>query len=670
MKKRIEVYDGVIGIREKPGMYVGSTESEDGKMPKALIQLIREILANSTDEAIDGYGTLIEAILDEEKNLFILKDNGRGMPKGLGDDFSEVIDSCTKPHASGKFSDANYKNKGVTGTHGIGLKAVNALSKFFKLKTISKWYDKKGKFKGLEEYEIEFHINDVLNKKIIRRFDINDLEEITSTSYKFGKEIIKTGTEVHFIPDDGFVNSNEDRKVFSDSKIKIDELKDLFKTSAYLTPSVTLKLNDEMWHYENGLRDFVNNQIEELSVIEGSDIDFDSDIDILGKSFNVSGSLTFTNEITEKIVSFANGVKTIHGGTHLKGFLSGITKAINEYLKDKKLTKDASVLKNGVSANHITQGLYVAFHTKIPGSILLFEGQTKETLGTKDAKTATEEVIYREMIKWLYDNPKVSAKIIENILESKKYADLEEKNKKASKKVKDTKSKTLGISAKFQNCSSKKASEKEIFLVEGDSASNIGRNAKFQAVLPLKGKILNTYGTHLSSALANEEISTIASVLGAGIGKAFEVDKVKFHKVIIATDADADGFHIRTLLITLFQKLFPGLIEKGHVYVTIPPLYVATAIKKGKVEKLFFYSESEKNKSKVDLSKYSLQRFKGLGEMNPSEVKEFLVAPESRKIKKLVIEDVASANKALKITMGNDVALRKAWIDSLEMDIY
>lgn len=665
----IETLDGIFGIRKKPGMYVGSTHSEDGKMPKALVQLIREILANATDEAIDGYGNHIEATLDKEKNLFILKDNGRGMPKGLGDDFSKVINACTKLHASGKFSDSNYKNKGITGTHGIGLKAVNALSKFFKIRAISTWVDKKGKFCGLEEYEVEFHINDVLSKKILNRYDLKNLKQKGNTTYLYRGVEIKTGTEVSFIPDDGTIDEKDEMKVFSNSKIILSELQDLFKTSAFLTPSVELKLNDTIWCYGNGLRDFVDIQTEGLSLIKDASFDFNSDIEIAKHSFNVSGSLTFTNEINEKIVSFANGVKTIHGGTHLKGFFNGITKAINEYLRDKKLSKDANILKSGVNANHVTQGLFVAFHTKIPGNILSFEGQTKETLGTASAKMATEEVIYREMIKWLYDNPKAANEVVNNILESKRYADLEEKNKKTLKQAKDIKSKSLNISPKFKNCSSKKAEDRELFLVEGDSASNIGRDAKFQAVLPLKGKVLNVYGTHLSKALQNEEISTIASVLGAGVGKTFDIEKVKFHKVIIATDADADGFHIRTLLITLFQKLFPGLIEQGYVYITIPPLYVATTVKKGKVEKLYFYSETEKNKSKVDLSKYSLQRFKGLGEMNPSQAKEFLAQPSTRKIKRLEIKDVALSNKALKITMGNDTNLRKDWINTLEMNL-
>jgi len=665
----IETLDGIFGIRKKPGMYVGSTHSEDGKMPKALVQLIREILANATDEAIDGYGNHIEATLDEEKNLFILKDNGRGMPKGLGDDFSKVINACTKLHASGKFSDSNYKNKGITGTHGIGLKAVNALSKFFKIRATSTWVDKKSKLCGLEEYEVEFHINDVLSKKILNRYDLKNLKQKDNTTYFYNGKEIKTGTEVSFIPDDGNIDEKDEMKVFSNSKIILEELQDLFKTSAFLTPSVELKLNNKIWCYDNGLRDFVDIQTEGLSLIKDASFDFNSDIEISKHSFNISGSLTFTNEITEKIVSFANGVKTIHGGTHLKGFLNGITKAINEYLRDKKLSKDANILKSGVSVNHVTQGLFVAFHTKIPGNILSFEGQTKETLGTASAKMATEEVIYREMIKWLYDNPKAANEVINNILESKRYADLEEKNKKTLKQAKDIKSKSLNISPKFKNCSSKKAEDRELFLVEGDSASNIGRDAKFQAVLPLKGKVLNVYGTHLSKALQNEEISTIASVLGAGVGKTFDIGKVKFHKVIIATDADADGFHIRTLLITLFQKLFPGLIEQGYVYITIPPLYVATTVKKGKVEKLYFYSETEKNKSKVDLSKYSLQRFKGLGEMNPSQAKEFLAQPSTRKIKRLEIKDVALSNKALKITMGNDTNLRKDWINTLEMNL-
>lgn len=665
----IETLDGIFGIRKKPGMYVGSTYSEDGKMPKALVQLIREILANATDEAIDGYGNHIEATLDEEKNLFILKDNGRGMPKGLGDDFSKVINACTKLHASGKFSDSNYKNKGITGTHGIGLKAVNALSKFFKIRATSTWVDKKGKLCGLEEYEVEFHINDVLSKKILNRYDLKNLKQKDNTTYLYRGVEIKTGTEVSFIPDDGTIDEKDEMKVFSNSKIILSELQDLFKTSAFLTPSVELKLNDTIWCYSNGLRDFVDIQTEGLSLIKDASFDFNSDIEIAKHSFNVSGSLTFTNEINEKIVSFANGVKTIHGGTHLKGFLNGITKAINEYLRDKKLSKDANILKSGVNANHVTQGLFVAFHTKIPGNILSFEGQTKETLGTASAKMATEEVIYREMIKWLYDNPKAANEVVNNILESKRYADLEEKNKKTLKQAKDIKSKSLNISPKFKNCSSKKAEDRELFLVEGDSASNIGRDAKFQAVLPLKGKVLNVYGTHLSKALQNEEISTIASVLGAGVGKTFDIGKIKFHKVIIATDADADGFHIRTLLITLFQKLFPGLIEQGYVYITIPPLYVATTVKKGKVEKLYFYSETEKNKSKVDLSKYSLQRFKGLGEMNPSQAKEFLAQPSTRKIKRLEIKDVALSNKALKITMGNNTNLRKDWINTLEMNL-
>ena len=665
----IETLDGIFGIRKKPGMYVGSTHSEDGKMPKALVQLIREILANATDEAIDGYGNHIEATLDEEKNLFILKDNGRGMPKGLGDDFSKVINACTKLHASGKFSDSNYKNKGITGTHGIGLKAVNALSKFFKIRATSTWVDKKSKLCGLEEYEVEFHINDVLSKKILNRYDLKNLKQKDNTTYLYRGVEIQTGTEVSFIPDDGTIDEKDEMKVFSNSKIILSELQDLFKTSAFLTPSVELKLNDTIWCYGNGLRDFVDIQTEGLSLIKDASFDFNSDIEIAKHSFNVSGSLTFTNEINEKIVSFANGVKTIHGGTHLKGFLNGITKAINEYLRDKKLSKDANILKSGVNVNHVTQGLFVAFHTKIPGNILSFEGQTKETLGTASAKMATEEVIYREMIKWLYDNPKAANEVVNNILESKRYADLEEKNKKTLKQAKDIKSKSLNISPKFKNCSSKKAEDRELFLVEGDSASNIGRDAKFQAVLPLKGKVLNVYGTHLSKALQNEEISTIASVLGAGVGKTFDIRKVKFHKVIIATDADADGFHIRTLLITLFQKLFPGLIEQGYVYITIPPLYVATTVKKGKVEKLYFYSETEKNKSKVDLSKYSLQRFKGLGEMNPSQAKEFLAQPSTRKIKRLEIKDVALSNKALKITMGNDTNLRKDWINTLEMNL-
>lgn len=686
----INVYKGLEGIRRERAMYIGSTGLlNERHAPRGLTQISQEVMSNSVDEFVEGYGNEIDITIEKD-NSMIIKDNGRGLPKGPDDTFDDVIKSATIPHASGKFIEGNgYNANGIAGMHGIGLKATNAVSKHMILDVTSHSTTKKDDETvldgGLVSYRIEFKQEEVISQEIVARYKKNEIEEIkdnpSAFKLKSTGEIIKTGTSVHFYPDDGPVAEDEQQPVFESINWINDDLYSRFESSAFLNAGLKVTFTDErktethfneetgeeseshlqrVWYFKDGIEEYVRKISQGMTLLKKvkDPIPIDSTTEEAGYKFNVQASLLFTDSVDVDIRSFANGVPTKEGGPHLDGFTSGLTRAINEYGKDKKL------LKTSLQQSDVLQGVVAVFEIRIPSAIAKFEGQTKEKLGTSQAKNATYNIIYHQMLDWFYDNTDASEEIIKLMLDSKAARDMAVKARQAQKKARQSKGgKSLIVSSKLKSASSKNYAEKELYITEGDSASNIGRDPKTQAVFPIRGKILNTFDAGLARALSNKEISTITSVLGAGIGSEFKLEDMQYGKVIFATDADTDGAHIRTLLTGLFYKYFKPALKDGRVYIVKPPLYKAIKYVNGKQDIKMFYTEDERTAASKEIEGYDIQRYKGLGEMSLDEAHEALADPKTRKLTRITLDDVERANESLKILLGPDASLRANWIE-------
>lgn len=695
----VKVHEGLSGLRHERAMYIGGTGLvSKHHAPRGLTQLIQEIISNSVDEFVVGYGSKISVTIHED-NAVTITDFGRGIPKGPGPSFSQVVNSSTKPHASGKFDSTSYDQNGVTGLHGIGVKATNAVSKYLTIKAISaSSVEKDGVLKrtgGFEEYEITFHLEEIVSKSILREWKKKDIEPIETVNGEITKfkdlktgEVIQRGTTVSFLPDDGPVSEDDKQPVFESIEWVNSDLYKRFEMSAFLNPGLEIVFVDEretefdletqterfltkVWVYPNGIEDYVKELASEKQTLPGltKPMVMKKEITIQDHTFGFQGSVMFTEDIVPNVFSYANGVLTSEGGPHEDGFNSAVTKSINDFAKDKELNKVKKGRKTielpSFTQSEVLEGMVAVFEIRVPSDIISFEGQTKEKLGTALARQAVYDLVYEEFTNWLYDNESKAQKVIEKVIESKTAKDAAVKARSEAKKARATKgANALEVSSKLKAASSKDPTKKEIYITEGDSASNIKRDTRYQAIMPLRGKIKNVNDLSLTEVLKNDEISTITSVLGTGIGPAFELSDLQYNMIILAADADADGDHIKSLLITLFFKYFRPLIENGHVYIAIPPLYRATKYVKGKPTYKTFYSESEmdKNRQKLLDDGYSIRRFKGLGEMNPQEVGDAIANKETRVLKQLTIDDAEKVEKDLKILMGNNAALRKAWI--------
>ena len=615
-EKSIKILEGLEAVRKRPGMYIGSTDK------RGLHHLVWEIVDNAIDEAINGFGKKITVTITKIGSV-IVKDEGRGVPIGKhssGASTPEVI--YTVLHAGGKFETNGYKVSG--GLHGVGSSVVNALSKWMKV-TICR----EGKI-----CEISFKNGGKVDKP---------LKQIGTTK--------QTGTTVEFFPDE---------EIFGNTRFSYSTICERMQESAFLINGLTMEVIDEetdrhnIYSYDNGLVSFVeyvNDGKEAINKV----INFDGE----KNGIVVDIAMQYTNTYNESILSFVNNVKTVDGGTHEVGFKTAITKVFNEYVKKNNLLKGNDTL-DGSDAR---EGLTAIISLKIPEALLQFEGQTKGKLGTPQAKQVVESIVYDKLSFYLEENKGSATTIMEKALKSKlareaaRKARLEARNGKNKNKIEKN------LSGKLAPAQSKNAKINELFLVEGNSAGGSakgGRDRKFQAILPLRGKVINADKANIDDLLKNEEINTMIYTIGAGVGQSFSIADSNYDKIIIMTDADVDGAHIQILLLTFFYRYMRPLIEEGKLYIALPPLYKLDYGKK----KFYAYSDEELNEIKSEnTGKYSIQRYKGLGEMNPEQLWETTMNPDTRSLIRVNIDDASLAEKRVSVLMGDKVEPRKEWIN-------
>ncbi|MFA7120428.1 MAG: DNA topoisomerase IV subunit B [Bacilli bacterium] len=611
----ITILEGLEAVKKRPGMYIGSTDK------KGMHHLAWEIIDNGIDEIINGFGNKITVRINEDNSITI-SDNGRGIPTGLhrsGRSTPEVI--YTMLHAGGKFESEGYKIAG--GLHGVGASVVNALSEFMEV-TI---------YRDGSIHQIKFIAGGKIDMP---------LKKIGNTN--------KTGTIVRFLPN---------REIFKNINFSFTTLCERMQESAFLLKNLTAEVEDVLdekkntYHYENGIISFVEYINEDKKVLNKV-------LQITGNKNNIDVdiALQYTDSYNENIISFVNNVKTIDGGTHEVGFKTAITKAFNDYAKDKGLLKGKNSNFEGSDAR---EGLTAVLNIKIPENILQFEGQTKSKLGTPIARGTVENIVYDSLRYYLEENREISISLIEKMNKSKIARDAARKAREEVRNGKNKKGQSQ-LSGKLTPAQTKNAKINELFIVEGNSAGGTAkksRDRKFQAILPLRGKILNTEKAKTADIFKNEEINMMINCIGAGVGNEFDVNDINYDKVIIMTDADDDGAHIQCLLLTFFYRFMKPLIEGGHLYIAMPPLY---KVDYGK-NHVYCWTNDELKELTKDKSNYKIQRYKGLGEMNPGPLWETTMNPDSRNLIKVSINDAALAEKRVSVLMGDIVEPRKEWIN-------
>lgn len=650
----VETKEGLEGMRAKPAMYLGSTGVlKEGHAPRALTQMAQEVLSNSLDEALAGYGKTVRIVINEDQSMSII-DEGRGLPKGPDKTFDAVIRSATAPHTSGKFDDSSYAGKNTTGTHGIGLKATNAISTKLIIEATcsSSKTDKNNEVvpdSGFVQYYIEFEQSTIIEAKEIKRWSAKDAKE----------EDVKTGTKITFWPDPTILEST----VWT-----LNDLLPRLEASAFLFPGVEVKLEDlrdgteKSWLYENGLQDYIEKMSKGESLLSSVKkpivVDQLSEVDQF--TFKITAALVYTDDINSIVEAYANGVPTKEGGPHVDGFNAGLLKAINDFATDKRLIKQAFRLSD------VTEGLIAALHVQVPSKIFETEGQTKEKLATVQAKQATQQAVYQTLSNFFYDNLEIATEIIEKTESARQAREAAAKSRKDSKASREAKkSKRLEISSKLKQATSKDVKKCELIITEGDSASNVRRDSKYQAILGIRGKIKNVYDSAVSDALKNEEVSTIIGAIGAGVGSECDPEQSNYQNgIYLAADADDDGAHINILLLTLFYKFMRNLITAGKVYSIVPPLYKAERYVKGKPEIKMYFTEQELANDRHNLKGYDISRYKGLGEMDSdTEAYDAITNHETRRVVQVTIEDAMRAAQMMKVLMGDDASLRAEWIE-------
>ena len=620
--KDIKVLEGLEGVRKRPAMYIGSTGKE------GLQHLVMEIVDNSVDECLAGVCTNINVTLNKDGSVTV-EDNGRGMPVDIHPVYKkpavEII--VTKLHAGGKFDNKVYAVSG--GLHGVGISVVAALSKKMTVEV-----KKDGK--------------------------------IYSQSYEKGKPITKlkiigkcsnseTGTKVSFLPDD---------EIFSTTEFDFHSLATRFREICFLNAGLKIHFKDEKsgkeetFCYTGGLVEFIK-WLNKSKTALHKPIYFKRQVnDVI-----VEIAIQYSDSYNENIYGFVNTINTVEGGTHVSGFKTALTRVINDYA-----IKRGALKKEKLTGDDVREGLTAIISIKIPDP--QFEGQTKTKLGNSEVKGIVDSITTSALSEFFEENPAVAKKILQKCLSALKA-------RQAAKKAKELVRRknafgSGGLPGKLADCSNKKREKTELYIVEGQSAGGTAKGARdkeFQAILPLKGKILNVEKSNPNKALASEEISNIITAIGTGVGDNFDITKLRYNKIIIMTDADVDGQHIKTLLLTLFYRYMPQLIEAGHVFIAVAPLYKIT--KGGK--NYYVYSDKELKETIAKIGKAEISRFKGLGEMNDSQLWETTMNPKTRIMKQVSIEDAVEANEIFSILMGDAVEPRRKFIeenaDNAEVDL-
>lgn len=619
---QIQILEGLEAVRKRPGMYIGSTSS------RGLHHLVYEIVDNSVDEALAGYCKNIEVVINPG-NTITVTDDGRGIPTGInhksGKPAVEVV--FTVLHAGGKFGGGGYKVSG--GLHGVGASVVNALSEWLEVKV----------FQNGNIYEQRYERGKVMYPlKIVGSCDME-----------------KTGTEVHFLPD---------KEIFEDTVYDYNVLKQRLREMAFLTKNLRITLKDDredkkekVFHYEGGIKEYV----EYLN--KGNQALYDEIIYCEGNKNGVNVEVAFQHNdgYSDNVYGFVNNITTPEGGTHVTGFRNAVTKTFNDYARSNKILKEKDP---SLSGEDIREGLTAIISIKIADP--QFEGQTKQKLGNSEARGAVESVVTEQLTYFLEQNPSVAKTICEKSV-------LAQRAREAARKARDlTRRKTaldgFNLPGKLADCSDKNSENCEIFIVEGDSAGGSAKSARkreTQAILPLRGKILNVEKARLDRILGNAEIRTMITAFGTGIHEDFDISKLRYNKIIIMTDADVDGAHISTLLLTFFYRFMPDLIKKGHVYLAQPPLY-----KLEKNKKVWYaYSDEELSAILAEVGRdqnNKIQRYKGLGEMDASQLWETTMDPEHRILKKVYFDEEISSEIDLTFStlMGDKVEPRREFIET------
>lgn len=619
----ITILEGLDAVKKRPGMYIGSTDS------RGLHHLVYEITDNAIDEVLAGYADEVNVKIHKDGSVSV-KDNGRGMPTGMhesGVPTMQVI--FTVLHAGGKFGqEGGYKTSG--GLHGVGASVVNALSDWLTVTVTKDGYAYTQKFEDGGKAQ-----GGVKKEKINHK---------------------KSGTTVHFKPSE---------EIFTTTDFSYSTIADRIHESAFLVKNTKMTIEDERtgesdeFQFEDGIKAFVaylnedKDTMSPITYFEGK-----------SQGIEVEFAFQYNDGYSETILSFVNNVRTRDGGTHEMGAKSAITKTFNDYARKAGLLKDKD--KN-LEGSDFREGIAMVLSVRIPEELLQFEGQTKSKLGTSEARTATDQVISEQLSFFLAENGDLSNELVRKAIKARDAREAARKAKNSSRNADSKKKVETLLSGKLTPAQGKNPKKNELYLVEGDSAGGSakqGRDRKFQAILPLRGKVINTEKASLQDILKNEEISTMIYTIGAGAGPEFEIDDVNYDKVVIMTDADTDGAHIQVLLLTFFYRYMRPLIEAGKVYLALPPLYKISK-GKGKNERIeYAWTDEELDELIKDFKKgYLIQRYKGLGEMNADQLWETTMNPESRTLIRVTIEDSEKAERRVSTLMGNKVDPRRKWIE-------
>lgn len=621
-------------VRVRPGMYIGSTGN------KGLHHCIWEIIDNSIDEISNGFGDKVTITINEDKSITIL-DNGRGIPTGIHPTKkkSGVEMVFTELHTGGKFDNKNYKTSG--GLHGVGAAVVNALSKFLEVEV----YQNGKVYRQRFEYAYDKEL-----KRDMPGTPVTDLEIV-------GKSI-KTGTKVTFKPDN---------EIFSTTDFKFDIIDERLQELAFQNKGIRLELidkrkgheNSKEYYSENGLLDFINYLNESKTPIHEKPIIFDGERLVNNIQMYGEVCMQFTDPTTEYIASYVNNIPTTEAGTHETGFKTGMTRAFKEWAKKLGLVKEKDKEFEG---DDLREGMTAIVRIKITNPV--FEGQTKTKLGNNEAYTMMNDLVYTKFGEWIEDNKPLATTIINNALEAAKRRDKIKKINEAEKK-KIGKG-TAPLAGKVAVCTLKDRNVNEFIVVEGDSAGGSAKQARdrrFQTIMPSKGKIMNTEKQKLENVLASEELKIFNTAIGTGTLDNYKEEDLKYDKIIIMSDADVDGYHIRTLWMTYIYRYMRPLITNGHLYLAQPPLYKVYKEGKGKSIVKYAYSDDQLEEVKKEVGKGALiQRYKGLGEMNPDQLWETTLNPETRTLLQVNIEDAAKAEKMVSLLMGDIVEPRKNYM--------